>query len=403
MRTYYKLFYTYLTLIFLFSCTSGKYNDVPTYTVSYKNFENTLTIDGFVEPVETVTTTCPPNTDGVIIYLVDDGTLVHAGDTLCKIEFQDLQTEYDGLVTDLESTIADFNKTKANLDMQYAILEAQVENNNANTKIAQLDSLQLIYSPPNIRRIKELELERTAIQKHQIDTKLHSLEIINQSELRRWDLRIKRIKNRVADAKKRLDDLTIRAPKDGLVILATNRSTGLKNKVGDPVWTPMPLFSIPELSRMKVRISASETEYKYINLDDSVVYTFDAMPGNSAWGKIMKKSPIGTPYKNGSQVKVFDIEASIDSVLTMPSPGYTANCRIVLKEIKDTLTVPQVCVFEEDSMKVVYVKNKKGFERRQVSTGISSSKEVIISSGLEENEEVAITKPVNNLIYNGKK
>lgn len=394
----YRPEYTCLLLIPLFSCTSGKYTDIPTYSVSCKDFENAITIDGFIEPVQTVTTTCPMDVDGVIIYLVEDGTFVKAGDTLCIIEFNELQRDYDERLIDMENTKADFNKTKANLDLQYTLLEAQVENNNANTKIAQLDSLQLVYAPPNIRKIKELELEKAAIQKRQIDKKLQSLDIINQSEIRRWELRIQRITNRIQSLKKRLDELVITAPKDGLAIIDRHRITDKKNQIGDPVWNNMPLVSIPELSEMKTKISATETEYKYINLDDSVVYTFDAMPGNKAWGKIKKKSPIGTPYKRDSKMKIFDIEASIDSVLSMPSPGFKANCRVILKEIKDVLAVPQVCVFDEDSIKAVYVQNKKGFEMRQISTGLSSSKEVIITEGLKENEKIALTKPVSSMI-----
>jgi hypothetical protein len=99
-------------------------------------------------------------------------------------------------------------------------------------------------------------------------------------------------------------------------------------------------------------------------------------------------------------VKFFDIEATIDSVLSMPAPGFTANCRIILKEVKDTLVIPLVSIYEEDSLKVVYVKNRKGFEMRQIATGLSSSKEIIVTSGLKEKDEIALTKPVSSSINN---
>ena len=388
----------YLLLLIFVSCTSDKYKDIPTFTVSSANFENSLTVEGFVEPVRTSTAICPPNIQGTITYLVEDGTYVQEGDTVCKIEVQSLQTDYEDQLIELENAKAGLNKTKADLDMQYAILEAQVENNNAMTKIAQLDSLQLIYSPPNIRKIKELQLKKAAIQKRQYDNKLKALAIINHTEIRRGELRIDRAANRVRTLKQRLDALNVKAPKSGLAMIANNYATDLKNQVGDVVWSNMLLVSIPELSKMKIRMKASETDYKYINVNDSVIYTFDAMPENKAWGKIQMKSPIGVPYKRGSKVKLFDIEATIDSALSIPSPGFTVNCRIIMKAIKDTLVVPQVAVFDEDSLKVVYVKNKNGFELRQVQTGLSSSKEVIITSGLKENEVVALIKPDESLI-----
>jgi len=383
----------FFLLILITSCTTGEYNNVPTFTVSYTNFENSITIDGFVEPLMTSVVVCPVHTDGIITYLVEDGAYVQEGEIICKIEFQALQTDYENMQVYLENAEAFLNKTKADLELQYAILEAQVESNNVNTKIAELDSLQLIYSPPNLRKIKELELEKAAVQKKQFDKKLEALDIINQSEIRRLELQNQRLSNRIKSLKERLDALNVKSPKDGLAMISINRVTGLKNQVGDPIWSNMPILTIPELSEMKIKINASETDFKYINVGDSIVYTFDAMPENKAWGKILLKSPIGTPYKRGSKVKIFEVEASVDSVISMPVPGYTAFCRIILTEVKDTLVIPQVAIFEEDSLKFVYVKNKKGFDMRQVSTGLSSSKEIIVESGLRENEVVSLIKP----------
>jgi multidrug efflux pump subunit AcrA (membrane-fusion protein) len=77
----------------------------------------------------------------------------------------------------------------------------------------------------------------------------------------------------------------------------------------------------------------------------------------------------------------------------MPEPGFTANCRIFLKQIKDTLLVPQIAIFEEDSLKVVYVKQGKQFDMYQVTTGISSPKEAIITAGLQGDEVISLVRP----------
>jgi len=122
------------------------------------------------------------------------------------------------------------------------------------------------------------------------------------------------------------------------------------------------------------------------------------MPGNTGTGKILKKAPVGQPYKQNGKVKFFEIEASIDSVQTMPEPGFTANCRIILKQSKNILSVPQIAIFEEDSMKVVFVQRKKGYERRQVLTGLSSPRESVITAGLSEGEIITLSKPKPSLI-----
>ena len=380
-----------------FSCTSHE-KEIALYTVSSLNFENILDIDGFAEPVNSTTLSCPRNVDGVVIQLVEDGTVVNKGDVVCVIEFTERQNEYDQLGVELENANADLNKTKADIEMEYAILEAQVKNNQAETQIAQLDSLQLEYATLSQKRIKELELRKVAVLKAKYEKKLQSLAIIQQSEIRKKELKIQQLQVRIQAIKKELDDLTLKAPQKGLATRPVYWLSGKILQVGDPVWGNMPLVVIPEMSKMKVKIMASERDYKFINVNDSVYYTFDALPENIAWGKILKKSPVGQPYKEGSKVKVFEIEASIDSTLTMPDPGFTASCHIVLKQVKDTIVIPQIAVFEEDSMKVVFVKKDDGYEMRQILQGISSPKNVIITAGLQRQETISLSKPESSLV-----
>ncbi|HET7732562.1 MAG TPA: hypothetical protein VFK73_01890, partial [Paludibacter sp.] len=70
--------------------------------------------------------------------------------------------------------------------------------------------------------------------------------------------------------------------------------------------------------------------------------------------------------------------------------------------IPDTIVIPQICIFEEDSMKFVYVQKAKTFEKRQITIGTTSVKEAVVTSGLKRNEKIAIIKPESELI-NGKR
>ena len=384
-------------LLFVSSCTSRE-KELALYTVSYSDFENILIIDGFTEPVKSTTLSCPRNVDGIVIQLIEDGTFVNEGDIVCVLEDVNIQEDYDRLCVDLENAKADLNKTKADIQMEYAILDAQVKSNRAETQIAQLDSLQLAYAPPAQKRIKELELRKVAIEKAKYEKKLQALAVIQQSEIRKKELRIQQQLVRIQTVKELLDGLTLKAPRKGLATRPVYWMTGKKLQIGDNVWGNMAVVIIPEMTEMKVKIWAPEKDYKSINVGDSVYYHFDAMPENISWGKILKKSPVGQPYKKDSKVKLFEIEASIDSTLMMPDPGFTSSCHIVLKQIKDTIVIPQIAVFEEDSIKVVYVKKNSGYEMRQILQGISSPKEVIVTAGVERKETISLSKPSASLV-----
>jgi hypothetical protein len=389
--------YTLILISFLIASCSTDTN-ISTFTVPNGDFTNSMMVEGIAEAVLSTTLIAPNIYDGKIQYIVEDGEQVEEGQVVCIIENMELQSQYDQIMLQLENSEAGLSKTKADLNMQFALLEAQVLTNDADTKIAQMDSLQIEYMSLNQRAIKELELERASIEKARYEKKLDALKIIQQSEIKKLELEIQRFKIRVSSIKERLDALTLKAPKSGMAIRAMNPLTGNKLQVGDPVWANFALVTLPDFSQMAIKIKVSETNFRSININDSISYTFDAMPGNTGSGKITKKTPVGQPVTRGSAVKFFDIEASIDEVSTMPDPGFSANCNIIMKQIENVISIPQIALFDEDSIKVVYVRQNSGFESRQVLTDISSPTKIIISSGLKEGEVIALSKPKASLI-----
>jgi len=213
-----------------------------------------------------------------------------------------------------------------------------------------------------------------------------------------------------------ISELTLCAKTSGMALLASNSANGAKLKTGDQVWGNQPVVNIPSVSRMKIKMAAPEADFKSINVGDSVVYSFDAMPENVGYGKITLKSSVETPsqqvlffgggvtvmYSDGrqpSRVKFFDIEGSLDSVQQLPEPGFSAHCRVILNCMKDTIVTPQVAVYAIDSMKVVFVRMKGGaYEMREVLTGASSMQHVVIDKGLKEGETLSLLRPASNLI-----
>ena len=394
------LFISLLTC--LLSCRQKNNELASTYTITGKDFVNSILVEGVVEPTQFSTLSCPMNVNGTIVFLVEEGTMVRAGEVVCIIEDNNIENEYDNLQLFIEAVNAELNKRKADLQMQYALLEAQVKNNEADTEIANLDSLQFRFASPTQRRISELELERAFIEKTRLRSRLHALEIINESEIRTLEIQIKRLGNRLETVKKNLDELTIRAPKDGLAIIAESRRTGSKLMEGENVWNNMPLVIIPELKEMKVRMRMNETDFKYISEQDSVSYSFNAMPGNKAYGKIIRKQPVGQPVNRDSKVKYFEAEASIDSLLEPPEPGFTAESRVIVRYLPDTIVVPLIAISEVDSMKVVHVKNRGKYEMRQIKTGLSSQKESVITEGLRRGEIISLITPHPSQIRSSK-
>lgn len=378
----------------LAACSPNGSSTSATYEIKRCDYEDILIIEGYTESVNSVNINCPPDVDGTIISIVETGTYVKQGEVVCVIEDVNIADKHERLKLDLESAYAELEKLKASQHLETALLEAQVKNNDAEALLADFDSLQMLYMSPAERRTKELQLERAAIERARLMKKVDASKVMQEIDVMRIEKNIERIKRNMDDEQKKLESLSIRAPRDGIAIRAKRWPWSSATwTIGDNVWNGRTIITLPDFDEMKVIFHAKETEYKRLQIGDSIMYTFDAMPQNRAWGHITKMASIGQTRTEGSQVKTFEIEATIDSLLSPVEPGLSARCHIYLRHIPDTIVVPTISIFDKDSLKVVYVQKGRKQEERIVTLGLSSPKTTIVSEGLKEGETISLIKP----------
>ena len=383
-----------IVAIGLASCSSDGRSALPTYTIGRSAYEDVLIIDGYTESVNSVNIHCPRHVDGTIVKIVETGTHVKKDDVVCVIEDAGVANNYERWTLDLESAYAELEKLKASQRLESALLEAQVRNNEAESLLAGVDSIQMLYMSPAERRTKELQLERAAIERDRLLKKVEGTKTIQKIDVMRIEKRIDWIKRCLEDERKKMESLTIRAPRDGVAVRAKRWPWGSATwTIGDNVWNGRVVVTLPDFDEMKVLIYAQETEYKRLQMGDSIMYTFDAMPENRGWGRITKLAPVGKEHTEGSQVKTFEVEASIDSLLAPIESGLSVRSHIYLKHVPDTIVVPTISIFDKDSLKVVYVCKGNKYEEREVTLGLGSPVVTIVADGLSEGERIALIKP----------
>lgn len=376
------------------SCSADKSGEMPLYVVERGDFKDILTIDGYTEPVNSANVHCPRHVGGAIISIVENGTFVKKGDVVCVIEDLNVAESCENLELELESAHAEIEKLQASHQLEYALLEAQVKNNDAEAILALSDSLQMLYMSPQERRIKMLQLRSAEIKRDQLLNKLDITKRIQEIDVMRVEKRIEHIERRLKSEREKLASLTLRAPKDGIAIRGRRWPwSDEKWNIGDHIRDGRVAVMIPDLDQVKVLIHAQETEYKRIHMGDSIAYTFDATPDNYGWGRITKMASRGQTRTEGSEIKTFEIEASVDSLRFPAEPGLSVRCHIYLKHVPDTIVVPTISIFDKDSLKVVYVRHGREFEEREVVPGTGSPTQTIIASGLNEGEQIALLKP----------
>lgn len=383
-----------IVLIFLNCQSSNHHSEITTFRVARGTYTNHLVVNGELKAKKSTTIRCPDIWPAPKIKkLVPEGTFVRTGEIVCELDASEVRSRHGNALTELENARAAFHQSRAELELQRVLLTSQVQSIEASTQIANLNLSRLNYVSPINKKIIQLEIQRAEVEKKKLLDKLASLELIQTSELKKMEMKIKQAENKLNRAQMFLDRLTLRAPQDGILVYQTNWATGEKIGEGETVWGRMPLMQIPEISLFQVEIAASEANIKKIKKDQAVKIEVDARPGIKLTGTVARVAKMGKPIKKDSKIKTFEVMVDVDSTDFELQPGLTTTCEIILESVPDTLLVPNICLFQEDSTQYIYCQDGHLFRKTPVEVGKQGENFSIITGGLAGGEVVSLIRP----------
>ena len=393
------IFLFLIILVFGLACSNKNNVRVVTSIVDKIDFVDKILVSGTIDALKTTNVSCPRlRTNATVIYLIPEGTHANIGDTLCRLQATSITNEYKEALNRLERTKAEKNKVLAGIELDYLLLKAQVEEIKTATKIALLDSARLEFATDISKELLHLRLKKAKLEKQKVSQKLKFLKIIKRSEIQKLNLRIRQAENNVKRRKGQMDQLIIISKTAGIVIYSKLWSSGTKIKKGDIVWDGTILMQIPDMSKMQVNLSVNESNYKRIQIGQKTIFRIDAFSNIVLKGEIQKKAPVGIPVSKNSQVKYFEITASIDSVGFSIKPGLSVSCDIILENFIDTIVIPQIAIHEMDSIQFVYVLKGEKYIQKNIEIAYSNNNMAVIKTGLTKNEILALNKPEESLI-----
>lgn len=419
-----KCLYTYIVLITILLSACGekrsgeKRSDILTFELKRSHFTEKIDAPGTVQAVNTISLSAPriPGASNLtVIHLVDDGSYVKKGDTICVISSTELSTRLETNILDLETNRADMKKLEADNAMNLSMLEAQIENNNAQVALNSLDSVQQKFAPPVKQKLFDLELKKSNVIKAKLQKKFDALKKISDSDIRKMNSRIAQSENLIMNLKNQLLSLKLVAPIDGMVLhvispILYSRGGGTIGgniKEGSSVFGGMTVLQIPDRNEMQVTVEVPEADYKRIEENQKVLIEINAANKLKTTGTVKKKTLMGQTNRfhgeTQSKIKTYEVIVKVDSCHNLMTPGLSADCDILISSVRDTLVIPTSSIFQVDSTKVVYVATDGKFFPVTIETGLTNSSETIVSNGLSGNEVIALVEPPHNLIQKSLK
>ncbi len=209
-------------------------------------------------------------------------------------------------------------------------------------------------------------------------------------------------KEQLARARKQLEHVEIKAPQEGIVVYEQTRYWDPTTRVqlGGMVYYQQPVFLLPDLDFMQVKVKIHESKVKKIKAGQKATIRVEAFAGLVLKGTVSKVATLADADGGwrGTTSKEFETVLTIDD---LPSgaglkPGFTAEVSIEVNNLPGVLAVPVQAVAESKGKHFAYVHANGVIERREVTVGENNEKFVEVHGGLEEGEAVCLDARARN-------
>lgn len=241
-------------------------------------------------------------------------------------------------------------------------------------------------------RDAQLALESATIKQEQTKISNNNDSSADQLARRAQKISVNQQMAKVADAKEKLRDYSIRAPFDGVV-------TGLSVNAGDSISRDTTLASVIT-KEMIAKISLNEVDAAKVKNGNEATLTIDALNGLTIHGTISKIDTIGTVTQG---VVYYNAEISFSDTPELLRPSMSVSATITVAEKRDVIIIPNGAIKKSDTGESFVqtppdggTKNtnrtptstRPNLGRKTIETGIGNDTETEVTSGLSVGDTI---------------
>jgi HlyD family secretion protein len=352
-----------------------------TATVTRGDLVRELSLQGRV--VASLSPTLFSSGQGIVSLRTHAGAQVRQGDVLAVIASKELQASLDQAHSGLLTSRAELERQK--LQSRQAQLRSQQQ--------VQLLTLRLAAARRQLERVertfKEGLSNRADYETAQDNVQIAAMELEQARgelglsrenvgfEVTTREQQVLRQQSVTSELQKRVEDLTIRAPFDGMVATVAVRDQ-------DAVGPNQPVLTVVNLSSLQLEVGLPEEYGTETVMGTPAVIQF----GEREYaGRVVAISPEVVNSQVNARI-VFDGEQPAGL-----KQNQRLNTRITFEAKRNVLKVARGAYLERGGGRIAYVVDGDLATRRAITTGATSIGEIEILTGLKEGEVIVTSDP----------
>jgi multidrug efflux pump subunit AcrA (membrane-fusion protein) len=161
-------------------------------------------------------------------------------------------------------------------------------------------------------------------------------------------LALAKARREVDAAEAAIRDLTLRAPRAGMMLVGDHPFEGRKLAVGDNVWTDTTVASLPDLSSMMVKAALSDVDDGRVEPGMRVTCFLDAYPGAAFSGRVAEVSPVARESGRTALLRFFEVRVELAPLPPGQAghlrPGMSVRVEVAAAPLRGALLVPRAAL-----------------------------------------------------------
>jgi HlyD family secretion protein len=276
-----------------------------------------------------------------IRWMERDGTPVRAGQRLVEFDNTAFTSELEEKWLAASQAADELARKEAEVESNTAEKVFLVEKNRTEAARARLKANlpTEIFSAREVQD-RQLDLKRAETDLAKAEADLDALRQESAAELKLQRIELEKSRREIREAEKAIAVLSLRAPRDGIVLAAEHPWEGHKVQEGDSVWPGLTVAVLPDLSSLVVEADLSDVDDGRIAPGMEASCTLDAYLSERFRCRVAEIAPVARERSTGSLRRYFPVRVTLDRLDRRMRPGMSVRVEVLGPEVRG-LIVPR--------------------------------------------------------------
>jgi len=197
-------------------------------------------------------------------------------------------------------------------------------------------------------------------------------------------LSLQKAQRELGIAEKAIDELILRAPHDGIVVIRDHPWEGRRLQEGDSVFIGLTLAQFPDMSSLQVEGDLPDVDDGRIGAGMPATIVLDAYPNMVFAGRVASISAVAQESSRTSLRRAFRVIVALDRLdAARMRPGLSSRVVVHAMSQPNALLVPRAAIDFSGRKPRAFLANGKATD---VVLGACNAQECVVKSGLNEGE-----------------